>query len=50
MRARIHALEEADARRASATPSTDPYHEAVREETGLAEDILDAARRMDDAP
>jgi hypothetical protein len=45
---RIDALKEAEGRRASAVPSTDPFHEAAREEKAIAEEIWDAARVSDE--
>src|SRR3954447_15433125 len=44
---RIDALQDAEERRQQATASTPDYHEAAREETEIAADIWDAARRND---
>lgn len=45
---RIDALQDAEERRQQATASTPEYHEAAREETVIAADIWDAARRNDE--
>jgi hypothetical protein len=45
---RIDALQDAEERRQQATASTPDYHEAAREETEIAADIWDAARRNDE--
>ena len=44
---RLDDLKEAESRRATSTPSSEPYHEAVREEQSIAADIWREAREMD---
>jgi hypothetical protein len=44
----IGKLREAESRRAHATPSTVPFHEAARETQEIASDIWEAARRSDE--
>jgi hypothetical protein len=48
MEERIDALHEAEARRRSAAPSTDPFHEAARDEKEIAADIFETARVSDE--
>lgn len=45
---RIGSLREAESRRANATPSTLPFHEAARDTQEIASDIWEAARRSDE--
>lgn len=45
---RIGSLREAENRRANATPSTLPFHEAARDTQAIASDIWEAARRSDE--
>ncbi len=45
---RIGSLREAEGRRANATPSTLPFHEAARDTQEIASDIWEAARRSDE--
>lgn len=45
---RIGSLREAESRRAHATPSTLPFHEAARDTQEIASDIWEAARRSDE--
>lgn len=44
----IDKLQEAEARRANATPSTPPFHEAAREAEAIAAEIWDTARSSDE--
>jgi hypothetical protein len=48
MAERLDALRAAEARRATATPSTDPYHDAAREERAIASEIWDDATHLDE--
>lgn len=45
---RIGSLREAENRRANATPSTLPFHEAARDTQEIASDIWEAARSSDE--
>jgi len=45
---RIGSLREAEHRRANATPSTLPFHEAARDTQEIASDIWEAARSSDE--
>ena len=45
---RIGRLREAEGRRANATPSTLPFHEAARDTQEIASDIWEAARSSDE--
>lgn len=45
---RIGKLQEAESRRAHATPSTPQFHEAARDTQEIASDIWEAARRSDE--
>jgi hypothetical protein len=45
---RIGSLREAEGRRAGATPSTLPFHEAARDTQEIASDIWEAARSSDE--
>ncbi len=45
---RIGSLREAESRRANATPSTLPFHEAARDTQEIASDIWEAARSSDE--
>ena len=45
---RIGSLREAEKRRANATPSTLPFHEAARDTQEIASDIWEAARSSDE--
>lgn len=47
MMGRLDALKEAESRRKSAVPSSDPFHAAAREEMKIAADIWDTARMSD---
>lgn len=40
---RIDALRDAETRRASAVPSTEPFHQAARDEAAIAAEIWDSA-------
>jgi hypothetical protein len=40
---RIDALKEAESRRARAVPSTEPFHEAARDEVRIADEIWNSA-------
>ena len=48
MAERLDSLRSAEARRAAATPSTDPYHDAAREEREIAAEIWDDASHLDE--
>jgi len=48
MAERIGALQDMEARRAAATPSTVPYHDAARAETVIAGEIWGDVRSMDE--
>ena len=45
---RIGKLQEAESRRAHATPSTLPFHQAARDTQEIASEIWEAARRSDE--
>ena len=45
---RIDSLREAESRRAHATPSTWPFHQAARDTQEIASDIWEAARESDE--
>jgi hypothetical protein len=45
---RLDALSEAERRRASSPPSTDPFHEAARDAKRIAAEIWDYARASDE--
>ena len=45
---RIDALREAEHRRASAIPSTHPFHQAAQDEKLIAGEIWDSARKSDE--
>ena len=45
---RIDALHDAEARRMAAVPSTDPFHEAARDEKAIAAEIWESARMSDE--
>jgi hypothetical protein len=45
---RLDALSKAERRRAGATPSTDPYHEAAKDEKRIAAEIWEHARASDE--
>jgi hypothetical protein len=45
---RIGSLREAESRRANATPSTLPFHQAARDTQEIASDIWEAARSSDE--
>lgn len=44
----IDALQEAEGRRSSATPSTEPFHQAAQDERSIAADIWEHARESDE--
>ena len=48
MAERIQDLRDAERRRRQEVPSTEPYHDAARDEAAIAADIFDAARRNDE--
>lgn len=48
MKAWMARLDEAEGRRANATPSTVPFHEAARETQEIAAEIWEAARSSDE--
>ena len=45
---RIDALKDAEHRRASATPSTHPFHQAAQDEKAIADEIWESARESDE--
>ena len=45
---RLDALVDAEHRRASATPSTQPFHEAAKDEKSIAAEIWEHARASDE--
>jgi hypothetical protein len=45
---RLDALKDAEVRRASATPSTPPFHDAAKDEKAIAAEIWDHARESDE--
>ena len=45
---RIDALKEAEDRRQSSTPSTEPFHQAARDKKAIAAEIWDEARVSDE--
>ena len=45
---RIDALKDAEHRRASATPSTHPFHQAAQDEKVIADEIWESARESDE--
>ena len=47
MAERLDDLKEVESRRAAATPSSEPYHGAAREEQSIATEIWREAREMD---
>ena len=48
MAERIDALQDAEHRRRSATPSTHPFHQAAQDEKAIAEEIWESARESDE--
>ena len=48
MMERIDALRDAEARRTAAVPSSDPFHQAARDEKAIAAEICDSARVSDE--
>ena len=48
MMKQIDALHDAEARRKAASPSSDPFHEAAREEMEIAAEIWNSARVSDE--
>jgi hypothetical protein len=45
---RIDALHEAEGRRRAATPSTEPFHAAAKDEKAIAAEIWETARQSDE--
>ena len=45
---RIDALRDAEERRASAVPSTHPFHQAAQDEKAIAGEIWESARKSDE--
>lgn len=48
MMGRIDALKDAEQRRASAIPSTHPFHQAAQDEKAIADEIWESARESDE--
>jgi class 3 adenylate cyclase len=48
MMAMIDRLKEAEQRRKTAVPSTEPFHEAAQDERAIAAEIWDSARQSDE--
>jgi hypothetical protein len=45
---RLDALQDAEQRRATATPSTHPFHQAAQDEKAIAAEIWESARESDE--